>query len=169
MDTILDINDRHGLEVQIMEFGQIPKQVFTLPHPKRLIPLPNPTLDEALSVSRQSLSPGEENVGRRQTLQRSMVLSSHKEAISSVCLMNGGLGDDIASVGHDGILKLYSVETGKSTRSVPLSNLPLSSCISYQTETGRNIIVVGSWDNTLLVFTILVLRLIPFRQPLNEN
>lgn len=36
LDTVRDINDRHGLEVQIMEFGQIPKQVFTLPHPKRL-------------------------------------------------------------------------------------------------------------------------------------
>lgn len=36
LDTIKDPNDRHGLEVQIMEFGQIPKQVFTLPHPKRL-------------------------------------------------------------------------------------------------------------------------------------
>lgn len=35
MDTIRDINDRHGLEIQIMEFGQIPKQIFTLPHPKR--------------------------------------------------------------------------------------------------------------------------------------
>lgn len=37
LDTIKDINDRHGLEVQIMEFGQIPKQIFTLPHPKRFI------------------------------------------------------------------------------------------------------------------------------------
>lgn len=36
LDTIKDLNDRHGLEVQIMEFGQIPKQVFKLPHPKRL-------------------------------------------------------------------------------------------------------------------------------------
>lgn len=37
LDTIRDANDRHGIEVQIMEFGQVPKQVFTLPHPKRQI------------------------------------------------------------------------------------------------------------------------------------
>lgn len=39
LDTIRDINDRHGLEIQIMEFGQIPKQIFTLPHPKRSVSL----------------------------------------------------------------------------------------------------------------------------------
>lgn len=33
--TVDDLNDRHALEVQIMEFGQIPKQVFTVPHPQR--------------------------------------------------------------------------------------------------------------------------------------
>lgn len=31
----MDLNERHALEVQIMEFGQIPKQVFTVPHPRR--------------------------------------------------------------------------------------------------------------------------------------
>lgn len=35
LDSIADLNQRHALEVQIMEFGQIPKQVFTVPHPKR--------------------------------------------------------------------------------------------------------------------------------------
>ena len=40
MDSIHDINQRHALEVQIMEFGQIPKQIFTIPHPQRLTGLP---------------------------------------------------------------------------------------------------------------------------------
>lgn len=31
-----DFGKRHALEVQIMEFGQIPKQLFTVPHPSRL-------------------------------------------------------------------------------------------------------------------------------------
>lgn len=51
LDTIRDINDRHGLEVQIMEFGQIPKQVFTLPHPKRLIPIVDTLQTATLTVS----------------------------------------------------------------------------------------------------------------------
>lgn len=94
---------------------------------------------------------GNEPPAKKQTLHQLIIFPSHKEAISSVCLMNGESGDAIASVGHDGVLKFYSVKTGKSTRSVNLSSLPLSSCISYETSTGRNIIVAGSWDNTLLV------------------
>jgi factor associated with neutral sphingomyelinase activation len=58
LDTIRDINDRHGLEVQIMEFGQIPKQVFTLPHPKRLTPALNLLCSETLLTSQESITSG---------------------------------------------------------------------------------------------------------------
>lgn len=37
LNSIADLNERHALEVQIMEFGQIPKQVFKVPHPKRKV------------------------------------------------------------------------------------------------------------------------------------
>ena len=40
LDSIQDLNQRHALEVQIMEFGQIPKQVFKVPHPSRKVGLP---------------------------------------------------------------------------------------------------------------------------------
>ena len=40
LDSIHDLNQRYALEVQIMEFGQIPKQIFTVPHPQRLTGLP---------------------------------------------------------------------------------------------------------------------------------
>jgi factor associated with neutral sphingomyelinase activation len=40
LDSIHDLNQRHALEVQIMEFGQIPKQIFTLPHPQRRTDIP---------------------------------------------------------------------------------------------------------------------------------
>ena len=33
--SITDPNDRAGVEVQIMEFGQTPKQLFRFPHPQR--------------------------------------------------------------------------------------------------------------------------------------
>lgn len=51
LDTIRDINDRHGLEVQIMEFGQIPKQIFTLPHPKRSVSTPDKLYAESALTS----------------------------------------------------------------------------------------------------------------------
>lgn len=37
LESITDPAQRHALEVQIMEFGQIPKQVFRHPHPKRIL------------------------------------------------------------------------------------------------------------------------------------
>jgi len=55
LDTIQDINDRLGLEVQIMEFGQIPKQVFTLPHPKRSTSVPNLLYSETLLASPETM------------------------------------------------------------------------------------------------------------------
>ena len=37
MDKIFDLEERYALEVQIGEFGQVPKQLFTSPHPAKLI------------------------------------------------------------------------------------------------------------------------------------
>ena len=47
-----DFGKRHALEVQIMEFGQIPKQLFTVPHPSRLQLSPQPSLSEPDSPKR---------------------------------------------------------------------------------------------------------------------
>lgn len=85
------------------------------------------------------------------TLKQSATFHSHKDAVSCVSLMNGGTGDELISVGHDGILKLYSTKTGKLTRSVSLSPLPLSSCISYSPLAQSKILVAGCWDNTMWV------------------
>ena len=35
LSTITDINEKNALEVQIREFGQIPKRLFDRPHPRR--------------------------------------------------------------------------------------------------------------------------------------
>ena len=35
LENVKDLKDKAALEVQIMEFGQIPKQIFTEPHPSR--------------------------------------------------------------------------------------------------------------------------------------
>lgn len=148
LDTIQDINDRHGLEVQIMEFGQIPKKVFTLPHPKRLTSTIDLFSKMSLGSEPIELTKNENDGNNEFSLKQTMVLTSHKEAVSNIKVMNNA-GDDVASVGHDGVLKIYSLKTGKLTRSITLSYLPLSSCIYYQTSLGQNILVVGSWDNNL--------------------
>lgn len=86
-------------------------------------------------------------------LSQYLVLPSHKEIVSTIIEMNGK-GNDIASVGHDGNLKIYSLKDEKLTRSVSLSNLPLSSCVFYKTTSQQNILVASSWDNTLIFYDL---------------
>ena len=38
MDSINDLEDRLALEVQIGEFGQVPKQLFSSAHPAKIMP-----------------------------------------------------------------------------------------------------------------------------------
>ena len=37
LETIHDLEQRYALEVQIGEFGQVPKQLFLSPHPQRIM------------------------------------------------------------------------------------------------------------------------------------
>lgn len=78
-----------------------------------------------------------------------MMFQSHKESVSSIIITNKEEINEIISVGQDGMLKLYSIKNKKLMRNVSLSSLPLSSCISYYTSSRRNILVAGSWDNSL--------------------
>ncbi|XP_067203387.1 protein FAN isoform X2 [Linepithema humile] len=165
LDTIRDINDRHGLEVQIMEFGQIPKQVFTLPHPNRLTSAPNLLHSETLLTSLETTTSGNACVKERSlNFTELVVFQAHKDCVSSIVRKNMRTSNEIISVGQDGMLKLYNISERKLTRSVTLSSLSLSSCISYYTPSERNILVAGSWDNTLIFYDIEFGRVIDVLQ-----
>ncbi|XP_033226844.1 protein FAN-like isoform X2 [Belonocnema kinseyi] len=153
LDTIRDINDRHGLEVQIMEFGQIPKQIFTLPHPKRQISSRDLIRSESILSSKKSSV--DEIDSMEISLKELMSFQSHKEGVNCVTVIKeGAQSNNFVSVGHDGNLKFYSINCRKLTRSVVISSLPLSSCISYQISSQCNVIVVGSWDNNLIFYDV---------------
>ncbi|XP_029048246.1 protein FAN-like isoform X1 [Osmia bicornis bicornis] len=154
LDTIRDINDRHGLEIQIMEFGQIPKQIFTLPHPKRSVSLLDKLYVETALTSVKNETENDENQTKTFELCESMAFQSHKDGVSSIAIIIKEEIDEVISVGQDGMLKLYSIKNKKLRRSVSLSPLPLSSCISYYTSFHRNILVAGSWDNSLIFYDI---------------
>ncbi|XP_012260336.2 protein FAN [Athalia rosae] len=154
LDTIQDINDRHGLEVQIMEFGQIPKQVFDLPHPKKILSIPRTIRDLKTRTPSDRCFLSDETISEVTKLRLSNTFQSHKDMVSCVSVTAGGTGDDLISVGHDGMLKLYSIKTGKLTRSVSLSSLPLSSCASYKPLSESNILVAGCWDNTIIFYDV---------------
>ena len=47
MEKIYDLEERYAMEVQIGEFGQVPKQLFTSPHPARIVIQQGNSLSEA--------------------------------------------------------------------------------------------------------------------------
>ena len=44
LNSIIDPNEKNSVVTQILEFGQVPQQVFTKPHPERKMAAPYPTL-----------------------------------------------------------------------------------------------------------------------------
>lgn len=40
LETIVDPAEREAYELQIMEFGQTPRQLYTIPHPQRQYDVP---------------------------------------------------------------------------------------------------------------------------------
>ncbi|XP_047515344.1 protein FAN-like isoform X1 [Pieris napi] len=135
LESIYDMNDRHALEVQIMEFGQVPKQLFTRPHVRKILTIPSP------------LKPVYEY-----KIECNDEIKLHKGGVTCV-LRDAGR---IVSVGKDGVLKVYDVGLRKQIRSVIFSTTPLSSCVMVD----RNIVAVGAWDNEIYLYDVEYGRII---------
>lgn len=134
LDLVQDWNQRHALEVQIMEFGQIPKQIFNSPHPARTL----------LSTSSLLSHWSDDTV-----LEPLHFCLSHKEAITSVSICHESVS--VASVGRDTLLKIHSLKTGRQEHSAVLGTMSLSSlCILPDNST----IIVGCWDSSVVVYDV---------------
>ena len=121
------MNDRHALEVQIMEFGQVPKQIFTKPHVRKIIP--------------KILRPLTSKSSQEYTMECVNTIKLHKEAVTAVLRT----GSRIISVCKGGTLKVYDTVQNKQIRSVILCTTPLSSCVMVD----EHIVAAGSWDNEM--------------------
>ncbi|KAL1493970.1 hypothetical protein ABEB36_009649 [Hypothenemus hampei] len=139
LESIEDPNDRHALEVQIMEFGQIPKQVFTVPHPQRKVGiiLKEPHQIPEMNHSRITIS----------ELQLTTSFNSHKNSVSHLFINVDST--KITSVGYDSKLKVFSLIQNRQVRSANIGSMPLSSCIELPDS---NTVVIGSWDNQILLY-----------------
>uniref|UniRef100_A0A1B6CKQ1 WD repeat-containing protein 55 homolog n=1 Tax=Clastoptera arizonana TaxID=38151 RepID=A0A1B6CKQ1_9HEMI len=139
LETISDWNKRYALEVQIMEFGQIPKQIFQAPHPqKNSTPINVPKSLPYIS------RPGKITL---EGLRISHTVTSHKDSIHAVTL-DSEMTRAI-SAGKDGVLKIHSIVTGKQERSIALSAISLSSVLLLPST-----VVAGSWDSTIIAYDI---------------
>lgn len=150
LDDIDDLAKRHALEVQISEFGQIPKQLFKQPHVPRLVDIPQevavaesvPEMAQEVDCRRISIDGGLRITG---SVKLEFEYQAHRRAITSV--FYDAETATIYSTSEDGTLKSFDwTTTQQQTRSVNLGTMPISSCIRIpQTE----IFVLGCWDNTM--------------------
>ncbi|XP_035231706.1 protein FAN-like isoform X2 [Stegodyphus dumicola] len=162
LDSICDANQKYSLEVQIMEFGQIPKQLFVKPHPHRRMPSPTDDLIEdsfenlvTIKSGRSgSLSSGKfdhsskwiKNVTK---LSLCLDCKVHKEIITDICITKDQ--KSIFSVFKDGLLKMYSLEEKRQLRSINVSTMALSSCALMEDD---RTVIVGSWDNYVYLYNV---------------
>lgn len=108
LDNINDLTKRHALEVQISEFGQIPKQLFNKPH----VPRTKRRLSSVESVHDTTDSNSELFVDAFKTISLLDTYQSHKDLISSV-LIDGNI---VVSTGKDGLLKCYNFKDKRQIR-----------------------------------------------------
>lgn len=114
LDDVNDLTKRHALEVQISEFGQVPKQLFTKPHVPRLCSNP---LRRLSSVDRE-LVPDVVDTNQQllvcsfKTITFLDNYQSHKDLISSVLVD----GCTVVSTGKDGLLKCYNTKEKRQIR-----------------------------------------------------
>lgn len=114
LDNINDLTKRHALEVQISEFGQIPKQLFTKPHVPRLC---SNRMRRLSSVDKESV-PDVVDANKELFVNSFKAISlldtyqSHKNLISSV-LVDGNV---VVTTGKDGLLKCYNIKEKRQVR-----------------------------------------------------
>ena len=117
LDSIRDPITRHMYEIQILEFGQIPRQLFNRSHPPRFGGLIPPALTnntEASATPADEKSVKEEERWCRSdlsTLNLEAVLVGHKKSVTGVALIGSQTQDNghqrLVSVSLDGLLKVF--------------------------------------------------------------
>jgi factor associated with neutral sphingomyelinase activation len=137
IDSVTDPLQRRAMELQINEFGQTPKQLFKIPHPPRAVPLVS-------APSRAGPLWKIESVASKKSSQVTEV-SLHKKRLSSINILN----DRILTTGHDGCVKIVTMEKLQK-RSFTVCNLAISSSCIINEKT----ISVGCYDNNIYVFNI---------------
>jgi len=173
LDEIDNPNERESLKQQILEFGQTPKQLFTHPHPHRKAHSVPPLL--ALDDSQQAEIPSiheicddipvievnlEDANSLRGTqeqsdwcglgnLEKSFSIKSHKDAVLGLSISEDE--SHIFSVSQDSQLKMNGLADGAQIRGMNLSTMALSCCVLMPNS---NLVLVGSWDNNLYVYSV---------------
>uniref|UniRef100_A0A8C6YD95 Neutral sphingomyelinase activation associated factor n=1 Tax=Naja naja TaxID=35670 RepID=A0A8C6YD95_NAJNA len=166
LNSIMDTNERVALLTQILEFGQTPKQLFTIPHPRRIIPKLKSwsrASSHSPSVTESSVSPGEDSF--EDLTEESILLSwnnmaslkldgqykIHKGPITGIAMCSTSNQSSIFTTSLDSTLKMFSADSKMLQRSVSFSNMALSSCLILP---GNSTVVCSSWDNNIYFYSV---------------
>ncbi|XP_072855056.2 protein FAN isoform X1 [Pogona vitticeps] len=166
LNSIMDPNERVALLTQILEFGQTPKQLFTIPHPRRIIPKVrrlSQASSRSLSTTESPVSPSEESF--EDLTEESIVLAwnnmarlklhekhkIHKGTITGIAVPSSPSLSAVFTTSQDSTLKMFSTASKMLQRSVSFSNMALSSCLI---PPGDTTVVCSSWDNNIYFYSI---------------
>uniref|UniRef100_A0A8D0A1Y9 Neutral sphingomyelinase activation associated factor n=1 Tax=Sander lucioperca TaxID=283035 RepID=A0A8D0A1Y9_SANLU len=160
-DSIEDPDQRIAMLTQILEFGQTPKQLFTIPHPQRITPrFHNITRSPSTSQSEDSSFEDLTEESRKlawANMGNLKPLSSHKIHKDNVKFLHCGVvlsflyHSAVSIFIPDSTLKMFSKELKDFQRSMSFSNMALSSCLML--ENGKTV-VCSSWDNNVYFYSI---------------
>ena len=165
MATIRDPVQRHMYEIQILEFGQIPRQLFpSHPHPPRfaglvptsLLPVLRPNNGNSVEEAFQSRSRSWSQ-GRLTDLQLETVFQSHKKPITDLVLASRNNGN-VLSISLDGFLKVHRLSDGQQMLSIrPIeSGSPLTALFNLPDS---DAVVLGTLQNEIAIFQLDCCRL----------
>uniref|UniRef100_A0A8B9ZIK9 Neutral sphingomyelinase activation associated factor n=1 Tax=Anas platyrhynchos TaxID=8839 RepID=A0A8B9ZIK9_ANAPL len=162
LNSIMDPNEKVALLTQILEFGQTPKQLFTVPHPQRILSKSSSrTSFHSVSITESPVSLHEESF--EDLTEESITLAwnniaklkldeqykIHKEAITGIAVTSNG--SSVFTTSQDSTLKMFSKESKTLQRSVSFSNMALSSCLILP---GDTTVISSSWDNHIYFYSI---------------
>ncbi|XP_055630908.1 protein FAN-like isoform X2 [Toxorhynchites rutilus septentrionalis] len=137
LDQIKDLASRHALEVQISEFGQIPKQLFRTAHVSKLLKVDTPL---------RNLNAGFPDNELR--IELDVQYFSHKDEITSLLLDEPT--ESIITTSKDGTFKCYSLSERRQIRSVQISDMPLSAIRLIDEKS----VILSCWDNSLIIYNL---------------
>uniref|UniRef100_A0A8D0A6R7 Neutral sphingomyelinase activation associated factor n=1 Tax=Sander lucioperca TaxID=283035 RepID=A0A8D0A6R7_SANLU len=165
-DSIEDPDQRIAMLTQILEFGQTPKQLFTIPHPQRITPrfhniTRSPSSNSPVTSQSEDSSFEDLTEESRKLAWANMgnlkPLSSHKIHKDNVKFLHCGVvlsflyHSAVSIFIPDSTLKMFSKELKDFQRSMSFSNMALSSCLML--ENGKTV-VCSSWDNNVYFYSI---------------
>ncbi|XP_059900845.1 protein FAN [Gadus macrocephalus] len=165
-DSIDDPDQRIAMLTQILEFGQTPTQLFTVPHPQRITPRFHSmtqssstysTLSDMSSACSSEDTSFEDLTEESRKLawgnmEQLQVLSTHKihkEAVTGIAVTRDGAS--IFATSQDSTIKMFSKELKEFQRSMSFSNMALSSCLMLPDD---NTVACSSWDNNVYFYSI---------------